>query len=271
MTYTTDPVAGWETITPEMARSYLASSPGNRTLRKGAIQRWAADAKAGRFMMNGETIKFDRHGKLRDGHHRMHAIIEAGVAVRVLVVRGIHEDAMPTVDGGNVRRNGDRLQMAGETNTSALSAALNWQRRYEDCGETFPSRGSAALQGDDVFVALEAHPSMRDAATLQNRMRFLRRLLSPGMLVFCLYHTPNSLEFWRQLEEGNGLLAGSPVLLLRNRLLEEKAKKTRLLDYEVLALVIKAHNAWRRGQSLVTLRWRAGGDKPEAFPRWLSR
>lgn len=45
--------------------------------------------KTGRWVLNGETICFDSNGVLRDGHHRLLAIIESGVTIEVLVVRGV--------------------------------------------------------------------------------------------------------------------------------------------------------------------------------------
>jgi hypothetical protein len=95
--------------------------------------------------------------------------------------------------------------------------------------------------------------------------------MPPGMLVFCLYHTPDSAEFWAQLEDGMRMTPGSPVLILRNRLIEDRTQKSRLREDERLALVIKAHNAWITGKTPRHLRWRTAGDKAEQFPRWVKR
>jgi hypothetical protein len=265
-----DPSAQWETVTPEAAAELLATSPGNRGIRLGRVKRWAADATAGRFWQNGETIKIDEQGRLRDGHHRLLAVVESGVSVRMLVVRGVSEEAMRTVDGGSARTPGDRLRMDGERNVHALASALVWQARYENRADRLPSRGNVAFYGDDVFAALAAHPGMRDAVSLATGYTLLRMILTPSLLGFCIYHTRGSEMFWRALESGEQLTAGSPVLLLRERLLENRRSKTRLIDEEMLALVIKAHNAWKRGKSMVYLRWRKEGEFAEPFPSWLS-
>jgi len=90
------------------------------------------------------------------------------------------------------------------------------------------------------------------------------------MLAFSIYHTPYSADFWARMNDGIGLQAGSAILFLRNRLIEDKASKSRLKDFEKLALTIKAHNAWRRGQQVAALRWRSFGEKVELFPRWIT-
>jgi hypothetical protein len=265
------PVATWEKITPEIARAMLATSPGNRSLRAPSIQRWADDIKEGRFAgMNGETIKFNELGQLRDGHHRLNAIILADVAVQMLIVRGIPDALTRTIDAGHSRKPGDRLQMDGEVNVSVLAAGLSWQYRYEQAigVKIFPSRRHGLLIGDDIFAALMAHPAMRLPAKQQQHYPLVRRLLSPGMLTFCIYHTGKSLEFWERLNDGIGLLPGSPILALRNRLIENKESRYKLSEEDKLALTIKAHNLWFARKSIVMLRWRSGGDSPELFPRW---
>jgi hypothetical protein len=265
------PSAKWETITPGIARSMLATSPGNRSLREGSIARWANDIRQGRFAgLNGETIKVNDLGQLRDGHHRLNAIILAGMPVQMLVVRDIPDAMTRTIDAGHSRKPGDRLQMDGEVRVNILAAALSWQYRYEGAVNVkeFPSRRAGRLVGDDIFAALEAHPKMRDAAKNQCHYPMVRRLLSPGQLAFCLYHTGKSVEFWARLNDGIGLMPGSPILALRNRLLENKESRTKLGEEDKLAITIKAHNLWFAKRTVTMLRWRTQGDSPEMFPRW---
>ena len=71
-----------EKITPEIAKIYYSRSTGNRVINRQAV-------KTGRWVLNGETICFDSNGVLRDGHHRLLTIIESGVTIEVLVVRGV--------------------------------------------------------------------------------------------------------------------------------------------------------------------------------------
>lgn len=262
-----EPRAQWMTVTPEKAQQLLASSRGNRNLRIERVQQYAADMRLGRWDANGETLKIDPDGRLGDGHHRCHAVVRANVPVRMLVVYNVSEAALQSVDGGTPRNPADRLTMAGEVNCKALAAALRWQARYER-SQDGQMLSTVKLYGGDVFETLEAHPGMRSAVKETAKYRTVSSLLSQAMLGFALYNTPRSAAFWSSLDDGVGLSVGSPILLLRNRLIANKASKARLSETDVLALVIKAHNAWRRGESLRTLRWRNSGDAAEAFPRW---
>lgn len=73
-----------EKITPEIAKIYYS-----RVINRQAVKTYIAQMKTGRWVLNGETICFDSNGVLRDGHHRLLAIIESGVTIEVLVVRGV--------------------------------------------------------------------------------------------------------------------------------------------------------------------------------------
>jgi hypothetical protein len=263
-----DPTPAWEVVNREVAQAWLATSPGNRNLRWRSVARWTEDMKAGRWHQNGETIKFDKMGRLRDGHHRLTCIAQADVQLRMLVVRGVSDDAVETVDDGGKRTPNDKLTFLGEKNANAMAAALSWQSRYEKADKTLPGKGTAAMLGADVRDALLKHPLMREAASKQGRYEFARRLLSPGLMAFCIYNSPGGEGFWECLDSGERLSPGSPILLLRNRLIEDAASKQKLPLEEKLAITIKAYCAWAAGRPLLALRWRTKGDKAEDFPRW---
>ena len=75
-------------------------------------------------------------------------------------------------------------------------------------------------------------------------------------------------EFAEHLTSGAGLHRGHPLLMLRNRLLgSQRDQYSTLSGREALvAIAIKAWNAWREGRTLQTLSWRADGRRAEPFP-----
>ena len=48
----------------------------------------------------GCEIKLDDEGRVRDRETRPHAIVQAGIAVRSVVARGVSEDAFDVMDTG---------------------------------------------------------------------------------------------------------------------------------------------------------------------------
>lgn len=58
--------------------------------------------KAGKWQLNGETIVFDETGKLKDGQHRLAAIVSAKKAVRMTIITGVADD-VTIYDSGMTR------------------------------------------------------------------------------------------------------------------------------------------------------------------------
>jgi len=97
------------TITPEIAEAMLKSSPGNRPVRKRTVEHYAAAMSRGEWRV-GQAIEFDCLGQLRNGHHRLNAVIAYGHPVDFMVVTGLPEDVFATMDIGLNRTMSDLLQ-----------------------------------------------------------------------------------------------------------------------------------------------------------------
>ena len=111
-----------EDITPKKAKEYLAKNihnPRHGNMNRSVIKRYAEDMKAGKWELNGEAIMFDEDGYLKNGQHRLAAIILSGVTVRMCVIRGVSNDVM-IYDGGYIRT---VAQITGAN--PAISAAAN--------------------------------------------------------------------------------------------------------------------------------------------------
>ena len=98
-----------ETITPSLASSYLEFNSNNRPLRYSHIRSMAYDMKNGDWQVTHQGIAFDSTGRLIDGQHRLHAIIEAGVAIQMPVTRGCSAASFSIIDRGANRSTADVL------------------------------------------------------------------------------------------------------------------------------------------------------------------
>ena len=90
------------TITPDMAREWLKMNiPNNRPLNRVRVRQYAADMRAGAWVLTHQGIAFSNRG-LEDGQNRLAAIIEAGVPVTMNVTRGMEfrNDVLTVIDGG---------------------------------------------------------------------------------------------------------------------------------------------------------------------------
>lgn len=106
-----------EMITPEKAMEYLERNTANyRKLSMAKVLPMAEDMRKGRWQLNGETIVFGMNGTLKDGQHRLKAIVESGVTVPVLVAREV-DDNVDIFDCGG----GRTIQQWGSAKGQPLS------------------------------------------------------------------------------------------------------------------------------------------------------
>jgi hypothetical protein len=103
----------WEIITPAVAAEYLDQNTDNRHLRSRAVDMYTRNMLAGEWKVTGETIKFDRNGRLIDGQHRLAAIIRAEKQQPCLVVRGLEPEVQGVIDTNLHRTAGDMLRFRG--------------------------------------------------------------------------------------------------------------------------------------------------------------
>jgi hypothetical protein len=265
---TSAPKAVLFTIGPEMAVTILAErNPHNRKLSAALVRKLSAALRRGEWRVNGETVVFDREGNLKNGQHRLTACVETGIALETWVVFGVDPACFSTMDRGKNRDTADDLSIGHEKNTHTLAATLAMVWREENGGAWRIDLHPSSDQLQDV---LRRHPGIRDAANWV-AAKSIVKLLTPRIGGYCFYRfaaldPAEAVRFFDDLRLGIGLEGGDPVLLLRNRLIENKTAKTRLKMDEVIALVTKAWNIRRSGRRVRNLSWRGTGPTAEPFP-----
>ncbi|EDZ0839862.1 hypothetical protein GJ904_19995 [Salmonella enterica] len=101
-------------IDPAIAQEFLDRAIPNRKVSRIRVKRYAKAMREGKWALNGESIKISPDGELLDGQHRLLAVIEAGVAVKLFIVFNVSFDALPTVDSGRNRSSADSLTIFSE-------------------------------------------------------------------------------------------------------------------------------------------------------------
>ena len=253
-------------ISPSMAAQWLEKNAHNRPVRRTVVQHYARQMSRGEWRVNGESIKFDWDDVLEDGQHRLFAIIASGETIQMTVYYNLDPSSFSTIDTGVGRTMGDNLALRGESNYNVVAGALRILWRYEQGiwhrgGGTNPSH-------KELLVLLDAHPLIRRSATV---ISSCKHVLKPS-LATCLHYLFASKDaelaamFFEGLATGIELRIDEPVRVLRERLMTDRASKSRLKDREVHALVIVAWNLTRTGRSVKSLRWISVGDSAEEFP-----
>ena len=257
-------VIAYELITPEIAGDLLSANPHNRRLRDVRVRRYAADMLEGRWVQNAETIKISPRNEIVDGQHRLTAIITSHTSQWMLVARNV--PFSNTIDTGDPRIISDILLIRGENNTKYLGAALGFLYRYRTTGVFARSAGSQQLKNYQLEELLDKEPNIKQHITPSSE---LSKRLSPGQGIFAalrylLFEIDEDYAyvFWDGLATGVDLKSTSPIYRLRERL--AKGSKIKLNHTEIAALTFKAWNAYRKGDKMQVLAWRAA---KEPMPR----
>ena len=98
----------YELITPEIAMSLLENNDNNRSISKGTVLAYANDMLAGNWDERvGEAISIDENGILRNGQHRLSAVVQSGVSIRTWVCRNVSSDGI--YDNNRKRSTSDQI------------------------------------------------------------------------------------------------------------------------------------------------------------------
>ncbi len=247
-----------ETITPEVAQTWLNQMVTNRSLRPGLVDKLARELLLDQWMLNGESIKFDWTGKLIDGQHRLNACITAQKPFQSIIVRNLDPDTFKTIDTGSSRRVSDILKINGEINTALLAATSTWFWRYEFLGHKKVLDVSRFPSAPDVIEILNLYPTIRDAVSFISNNKTLRGLTTPSISAFCRHifsriNQELSDLFFDSLSTGLNLKESDAVYLLRERLLKNRATKKRMPENELVALFFKAWKYTLEGKQMKIL------------------
>lgn len=107
-------------VSPEYAAKLLSKNPINRNLRWNRIRNYARDMLADRWRDNGVPIIVDEDGRLRDGQHRLNAIVSSGVSLPMWICT-VGRDEAQMYDIGMSRSMGDNLLFTNDERLIALS------------------------------------------------------------------------------------------------------------------------------------------------------
>lgn len=263
-----------QTVTPEQAAEWLELNTNNRKLRDQQVTAMVRDIQAGAWAWNGDSIKFADDGTLLDGQHRLTAIVRSGQPIEMLVIRGLAKATQATMDTGTKRTASDVLKLQGEKAYTALAAGIRSCILWDKGVRNF-NGGFRVTTNSQVLDYLEEHPEMRSyVETFGQLRRGVKLPATVGVLavkVLTEIDAEDAEYFFDRLASGEGLYRCDPIFELRNALQEEMQQpggKTRTGRNNTwkLAIIFKAWNRYRNGETVKLLAYRPGGANREKFP-----
>jgi hypothetical protein len=237
------------TITPETAKEWLDKyNIGNRKILPNHIRMIARDISSERWMFNAQPICFSTKGRLLNGQHRLLACVEADQPIDVAVARGIPDEAFATYD-----IHAKKTVPAGMSIESAdmrvIAAAAKIQWRLDEGISISDTRNKPT--SSELADTMRRHKDLSIGFPLARRMMTIG---SAAVMTFLIYHVrqsklPYAEDFLHQLETGEGLVRGNPVLKVRNALLTNRGSDVRA---DRLATLISCWNdyvAWQDSEA----------------------
>lgn len=265
----TEVEAAFVWMTPELAAELLDRNRTNRGLSDGRVRLFAESILRREWELNGESVKITIHPDLIDGQHRLAAIVRAGIRVPVLLVWNLPFEVQETVDFTRARSLKDALRMRQIQNATNVAAAINALHAYRSGHFAFGGGRLSVKMGIRIW---EEEPSIEESVKVGDRVK-AGGLHVPGSILSAMHYVLSELDaddaefFFERLRTGTHLDENSPIYKLRKRYEAEATAKRRMPKQEVCALLIKAWNLFRRGETVQLLIYRPGGRHPEPFPQ----
>lgn len=253
-----------ETITPELAADLLSRNMQNRPISQQRVRKYMAAMLAGKWLCNGEAIKISIDGKLLDGQHRLTSIIQANRAIKMMVVRGLNNDVIPTLDTGKVRTAGDVLAITGGVNPTearVLAGAVRTLILYEKADNWLAGSGGGNQHLNDNFD-VDAYVRSH-SQELTNNLQWLTDNMpkrcavlttSDRLFFFTVFNRLDpeyAKDFALQIFKGVGLPDTGTACFLREYLTRAKSKLITANAGRQRHTVIKCWNSLRAGRNIV--------------------
>jgi len=194
-------------VTPELAGKWLERNhEGNRPINWRNVEAFANDMRSGAWRLTHQGICFDAHDRLIDGQHRLHAVVQSGATVKMLVIRNAGGDFHDPIDRVRPRSVGTILGMGNKD-----AACLNMLRMLE---AGFPLHTPMTVND-----AEEAHERHTESLTVLSTIPGRSKLKGP-VLAALVWAMPVdrelAIDFAVKVASGEMISKGHPAYAFRS-------------------------------------------------------
>jgi hypothetical protein len=251
-------------VTPDLASEILEKyNNENRPLSKTNVIKLAKEMENGNWKFNGETLSFNAKGNLSNGQHRLHGIVVSGMTFRFLVTSGIDPETFPTIDSGRKRTGSDVLGIAGVSNATTASAVCKFINAFKTGKFSYTSKASdnRTLSNTDIEEYYNSLKNIDESIKFGKNMSLKSCGLLTATVVSSFHYLFSEVDdvlaedFLTKLSTGIDLKQNSPILALRNRLLNSKNNESfRLTNDAILKLICYAWEKFVKNEIVKVLK-----------------
>jgi hypothetical protein len=230
----------------------------------------------GRWRLSHQGIMIDTNGRLRDGQHRLSALIKHGKPLQFWVCFGCDPASFDVVDQGAKRTAANLLSIDKQTDSSLVAATVGLLIRIERKDPFF----DAALVLASTRERVAENDNLRIAVIIGRQLHRKVRTARPSAMALAYYWIAQRTRssdrlpvFWESLATGANLGVRDARLMLREHLLHPEAMAPSLrggsaaygVPVRQAGAVILAWNGWISGKRVgkKALEWPRKFELPE--------
>jgi len=258
-------------VSPLVAEKMLEKNYNNRNVTKSNVTFLSKQMEDGKWLFDGQPIRFDSFGRLLDGQHRLNAIIKSGTTQKFLIVSGIESESFKVMDTGKNRSSGDALSVLGVSYANSISAgAKKIIKHYK--GTHGKNNSGYKITNTDVVNWYEDNKGVVDVAkNCLELSKSFSNVIPSSYLIYLTYvfsdkNVLDAEKFIKELCYGSNSDLKSPSNTLRRLLISDKLSKSSMSPEHKNAIIFKAWNSFRKNKSISFLRWNKDVEK---FPNLI--
>jgi hypothetical protein len=251
-------------VTPEIASNYLRFNDKNRKVSERNFIKIVSQMIKGEFKENGESISFDKYGILKNGQHRLKAIVHTGHCYNMCIVRGIEPDAMSTFDTGSNRSPADVLTLNGFQNATKVASLIIVINKWFNTNSKSISFSSVSekrlMSNQDVLQYCQINYEwlseiVKESNNIYQRQTNPKVLTSTQIALFAYMlggENPSKdiYDFLKNICGISRTMDTAPAYLF-TKILNSKTNKEPLNSYWLLGMTVKAYNYFIDGNPAI--------------------
>ncbi len=252
-----------ELVTPDFCADYLANKNTRNRPYKSSWRAVKAAILARRWRCNGETVVLDWDDQMANGQNRFRGIVEAGVPVPLVIVRGADPSCFASYDQHSKRNGADALYIEGAKNCINIQSSLKYLAAY--LSDSLPALPH--LDNETVLGMYRDYPGI-GVSVAWAKLHCVKGDHPPGMFAFLHFllmgeRADLAGPFFKKVVDGVGIAEGTHEFNLAKSLRGGRGV-SRDENRDTLAIFIKAWNGVVTGERPKRLIWPASDDEP--FP-----
>ena len=196
------------TMTKQLAKDYLNRNVENRKIKKRTLNFYKNQMSKGNWKENGEPIIIDKNGVIRDGQHRLLAVVETDFSYRVPVISDVDHNVMDTIDTGTNRSAADVLEIEGFLYSPLLASLCKNILSTYSIKSTDSAHNTNVSNGDILRFANNKKQYLQIICKEAMNISSLQvvRVLAPSMIGYYIYTYGNTEETKTFLKHITGTL-----------------------------------------------------------------